>query len=125
MGEPSVLFLHSNSDDYLSDSVLHGLRLVLRERGVDVPRRDALYDDLPAQRRAQLYGRGFTLYGRLPDPGMRRDWWLERAVAGEFDVVVFGDIWRHWGNWLQLRPHVPRLARRGVRFAALDGGDGP
>lgn len=121
-----MLFLHANSEDYLADSLLHGLRLVLGGSVVDVPRRDALYDDLPAERRDALYGRGFTLYGRLPDPpGLQRDRWLDRVLEGEFEVVVIGDVHRNWAPWVRLRPHLARLNRLGVRIAVVDGGDGP
>jgi hypothetical protein len=124
MPGPRVLFLHANSEEYMADSLLHGLRLVLGEGVVDVPRRDALYDDLPSKRRAQLYGRGFTLYGRLPEVAVEREGWMDRALAGEFDAVVFADIWRFWAPWVQLRPHLRELRQKGVRLVAIDGGDG-
>jgi hypothetical protein len=125
MSVPRILFLHANIEDYLSDSLLHGLRLVLGEHVVDVPRRDALYDDLPANRRDELYGRGFSLYARLPDPGPDRQRAMSRAVAGEFDVILFADIHRNWGPWVQLRPRATALQRAGVTLVALDGGDLP
>lgn len=122
----ALLFLQANSEDYLADSLLHGLRLVLGEAVVDVPRRDALYDDYPPERRPALYGRGFTLYARLPEPpGIDRSGWLERALAGAFGTIVIGDIHRNWEPWLALRPHLRRLRELGVRIAAVDGGDGP
>jgi hypothetical protein len=124
MGLPRVLYLHANSEDYLADSLLHGLRLVLGDRLVDVPRRDALYDDLTPERRRNLYGRGFTLYGRLPELDVDRERWLLRTFEGQFQLVVIADIWRHWAPWVQLRPHLRELRRRGVRIAAVDGGDG-
>ena len=122
---PRVLFLHANTEDYLSDSLLHGLRLVLGERVVDVPRRDALYDDLPDERRSELYGRGFTLYGRLHDPAPDRQRPLLRVQDGEFDVVVFADIHRNWSPWVQLRPRLRALRRSGVTLVAVDGADLP
>jgi hypothetical protein len=121
---PRILYLHSNAEDYLGDALLHGLRVELGNDVVDVPRRDALYADLSEDRRARLYGRGFTLYGRLPEADVWRGWPYERALQGEFDLVVFGDVWRHWGSWLQLRPHLRELRRNGVTLVALDGGDG-
>ena len=42
----NVLVLHANGEDYLGDSLLHGLRTVLGADCVDAPRRDALYDDI-------------------------------------------------------------------------------
>ena len=125
MSAPYVLFLHGNVEEYLADSLLHGLRTVLGANLVDVPRRDALYRDFAPERRARLYGRGFTLYGRLPEVDVHRDRWLLRALEGEFDVVVFGDIWRYWAPWVQLRPSLRRLRRSGVTLAAVDGGDSP
>ena len=60
----SVLFLHANAEDYLADSLLHGLRSLLGADVVDVPRRDSLY---AVGDRSRVYGRGFTLYGTLPE----------------------------------------------------------
>jgi hypothetical protein len=122
--QPRVLFLHANSEDYMADSLLHGLRSVLGAGVVDVPRCDALYDDLPPERRRQLYGRGFTLYARLPEVDVDRQRWLYRVLAGEFDLVVFADIWRYWAPWVQLRPRLAELRRGGVTLVAVDGGDG-
>jgi hypothetical protein len=124
MSAPRVLFLHANSEEYMADSLLHGLRLVLGANVVDVPRRDALYDDLSAARRDALYGRGFTLYGRLPEVQVDREDWLGQVVTGRFDLVVFADIWRYWAPWVQLRPRLRELRRQGVRLVAVDGGDG-
>jgi hypothetical protein len=119
-----VLFLHGNGEDYLADSLLHGLRTVLGAACVDAPRRDALYDDLTDAGRAALYGHGFTLYGRLPEVDVDRQWPLERARRGEFDVVVVGDVHRNWGPWVWLRSHLRQLREHGTAVAVLDGGDG-
>ena len=90
---------------YLVTRSCTGCLLVLGDRVVDVPRRDALYDDLPAEERARLYGRGFTLYGRLPDPAPdRQRGRMGRVDAGDFDAVVIADIHRNWAPWVALRP---------------------
>ena len=44
---PRVLFVASDSSDYQSDTLFHGLRLILGERLVETPRRDPLYTDFP------------------------------------------------------------------------------
>jgi len=124
MPPPRILYLHGNSPEYMADSLLHGLRLVLGERVVDIPRCDALYDDLSPERRAEQYGRGFTLYGRLPDVDVDRMGWLDRAILGDYDFVVFPDIWRFWAPWVQLRPRLAEAHRHGVTMVAIDGGDG-
>jgi hypothetical protein len=120
---PRVLYLHANAEDYLADSLLHGLRGVLGDHLVDVPRRDALYDDLEPERRKQLYGHGFTLYGLLPDIDVDRERPLAGALDGAFDVVVLADIHRNWGPWLRLRPELGRLRACGTTIVAIDGGD--
>ena len=116
----SVLFLHANAEDYLADSLLHGLRSVLGADVVDVPRRDSLY---AVSDQSRVYGRGFTLYGSLPEIDVWRGWAIDRALRGEFDVVVFADIWRYWGPWAQMRSRLFELKRRGVTLVALDGAD--
>lgn len=116
----SILFLHSNAEDYLADSLLHGLRALLGDQVVDVPRRDTMY---AVEGEGRTYGRGFTLYGTLPELELWRGWPIDRALRGEFDVVVFADIFRYWGPWAQLRARLFELRRKGVTLAALDGGD--
>jgi hypothetical protein len=120
---PRVLFLHANAEDYLGDSLLHGLRQVLGENVVDVPRRDAMYDDLTEERRSTLYGRGFTLYGRLPEVDVDREWSMRRLLEGEFDLAVISDIHRNWSPWLRLRPELRTLRANGTGLVAIDGGD--
>ena len=116
----SVLFLHANAEDYLADSLLHGLRSLLGADVVDVPRRDSLY---AVEEQGRVYGRGFTLYGTLPDIDVAREWPIDRALRGEYDVVVFGDIWRYWGPWAQMRSRLLDLKLRKVTLVALDGSD--
>jgi hypothetical protein len=115
-----ILFLHANAEDYLADSLLHGLRGLLGADVVDVPRRDSMYsvDD-----QSLTYGRGFTLYGTLPEVPARRGWAIDRALRGEFDVIVFADIWRYWGPWAQMRSRLFELRRKGVTLVAVDGDD--
>jgi hypothetical protein len=116
---PRVLFLAPDTEDYLADSLLHGLRSLLGADCVDWPKREPLYATYPVERRRQLYGRGFTLYGGLlEDLETDRTRVLARARAGEFDVVVVGDVWRHWGWWAE-------LDGAGIRPVVLDGGDYP
>ena len=75
----SVLFLHANAEDYLADSLLHGLRSLLGADVVDVPRRDSLY---AVEDQSRVYGRGFTLYGTLPEIDVWRGWAIDRAMRG-------------------------------------------
>jgi hypothetical protein len=75
-------------------------------RVVDYPRCVFLDDDLPADVRARMHGRGFTLYGTRPkaegDAIDRTQVW-RRVRSGEFSKVVFSAIWRQYGLFLQNR----------------------
>jgi hypothetical protein len=116
---PRVLFVTTESCDYLSDSLVHGLRLLLSEQFVETPRRDPLYSDYPNEWRARQYGRGFTLYSGSLDPiEIDRTGVRERLEAGEFDLMVIGDIWRCYGTLLELLPLAGDTP-----IAVLDGVD--
>lgn len=116
--QPSVLFLTGDTDDYLSDSLFHGLRAILGPRVVDFPKREISYRSYPDVER--LYGRGFTLYGLLDDEPVDRRLAMDRARQGDFDLIVFGDIWRYFGGFVELLPWL-----RGTRLAFVDGADYP
>lgn len=114
-----VLYLHPGREDYLADSLFHGLRVLLGPQVVDYPKVDFAYDTYPQERRADLYGHGFTLYGLLPDLPIDRLRVFDRAINGDFDLVVFADIWGAFGTFVQL---VPELDER-TAVAVIDGAD--
>jgi hypothetical protein len=115
---PRILFLTTPHEDYLADSLLHGLKSLLGAEVVDFPKAEFLYDTYPSERRRALYGNGFSLYGLLPDIDVDRSGAIERAVAGEFDLVVFADIWGGFELFAELADRL-----RGRRVAVLDGAD--
>ena len=116
---PRVLFVTTDSSDYMSDTLMHGLRLLLGERLVETPRRDPLYSDFPPEWRKQQYGRGFTLYsGSLEPIEIDRSGSREHLADGDFDLLVIGDIWRCYGDFVELLP----LAGD-TRIAVVDGVD--
>ena len=114
---PSVLFLAEPGEDYVADSLFHGLRTLLGADAVDFPRREPLYIGGAPGRK--LYGRGFGLYRTLEDIPVDRERVLERAAAGEFDLVVTGAIWRDWQWWERAWETVGSAARHAV----VDGAD--
>jgi hypothetical protein len=83
--------LHSGAimNDYQSDCLFHGLR-TLGHQVVDSPKLTYMYDNYPHV--AQLYGKGFTLYGLLPDVAVDRDDIENRIRHHEFDVVVISRV---------------------------------
>lgn len=122
--DPPVLFVTADGPDYLSDSLLHGLRQVLGIGVLDWPRKDMLYADYPERFLASKTGRGFTLYRKLQsvDSLIDRGAVVARLRAGSFRYVIFGSIQRQYGLWLQLRPHI---FDEKITVAFLDGEDWP
>jgi len=92
--KPRILLLRSTYEDYLADSLLHGLRTVLGSNAVDFPKAEFLYSNYPESFRQSLYGRGFTLYLDLVDIPVQRSRIDDRLRMNEFDVVLFADLVR-------------------------------
>ena len=115
-----VLFLTESREDYLADSLLHGL-ISLGLEVVDYPRKQVLYAGHQACSVAPqlgVRGHGFTLYGLLPDRLVDRSFVIQRLEAGWFDLVVIGQIWRQWGQLLDLAPLLQKIP-----VVLLDGDD--
>jgi hypothetical protein len=116
-----VLFIGPGHDDFLCDGLFHGLRTLLGADAVDVPRIDHLYDGHPRERVRRLHGLGFTLAQLLGDDSdVDRDRGPHRAVDGDFDLVIFADIWRNFGAYVQW---MPPLRAAGVPMAVVDSAD--
>lgn len=115
-----VLFLTESREDYLADSLLHG-SISLGLEVVDYPRKEVLYAGHQACSVAPqlgIRGHGFTLYGLLEDRVVDRSFVIQRLEDGWFDLVVIGQIWRQWGQILDLAPLLQTLP-----VVLLDGDD--
>ena len=115
-----VLFLTESREDYLADSLLHGL-ISLGLEVVDYPRKQVLYAGHQVCSGAPqlgVRGHGFTLYGLLADRPVDRSFVIQRLEAGWFDLVVIGQVWRQWGQLLDLAPLLQQ-----VPVVLLDGDD--
>lgn len=115
---PRILFLTAPHDDYLADGLLHGLRTLLGTEVVDYPKAEHMYEGFSASAGEHVHGLGFTLHGLLPEIELNRHRVPDRAVDGEFDLVVFADIWHSFGRFVELAPRISK-----VPMAVLDGAD--
>jgi hypothetical protein len=89
-----VLYVCSGQgEDYQCDALFHGLRELLGADAVDANRIGSLYEQ-PADAIGSMYGRGYTLYGNLPNIEVDREKIETRIEALYFDLVIFGSIWR-------------------------------
>jgi hypothetical protein len=113
-----VLFLTEDREDYLADGLLHGLIQCADLAVVDHPRKTALYREGFQASPIGVRGHGFTLYGLLEERAVDRSCVPQRLERGEFDLVVLGQVWRQWGQLLDLAPWLQR-----VPVVLLDGDD--
>lgn len=113
-----ILFLTESREDYLADSLLHGLI----ELGCDVtdyPRKDILYSGKRSDRaRGLVRGGGFSLYGKLVDRDIDRTAIQQRIEAGEFEIIIIGQAWRQWGQLMDLASDIHECM-----LVILDGDD--
>lgn len=94
-----VLFISGGGGpDYQCDMVFHGLRSLLGTDAVDCNRLDYMYGatfEQDPNSKAKLYGRGFTLYGLLPNDDSVDRGDIERKITTKyFDLVIYGSIHR-------------------------------
>ncbi len=120
-----ILYL-SNSDrcDYMRDMLAHGLRSLLGPDLVDAVKIDTLYDTYP--NRGQLYGKGFTLYGLLPDIEVDRTEIDVKIKSHYFDLVMFSSVPRFNENhelFFLLGLVLESYPRNQIIF--IDGADDP
>ena len=115
-----ILFLTESREDYLADSLLHGL-ISLGHEVTDYPRKHILYRNFKSispSSTCGVRGSGFTLYGTLDDRIVDRSFIIQRLEQQSFNLVILGQIWRQWGQLLDLAPLLQT-----VPVALLDGDD--
>lgn len=117
-----ILYLTLETEDYVEDSVLYGLRMKYGADVVDFPKKESMYI---GGKDGVDYGGGFTLWGLLPDIAIDRDKMLEKIESGVFDVIIFANIYRqqdiytHWNVYLLLE----KMKNMGKKIVFIDGTD--
>ena len=118
-----ILFLTDDREDYLADSLLHGLISLGTHEVIDFPKKEVLYQgSFTEDQRHRLYGNGFTLYGLLQQRRVDRTLIWKRLETGWCDLVILGNIWRQFGLLNQL---TKSLEHQQTRLIILDGDDDP
>ena len=104
-----ILYLSAGSTpDYQCDALLHGLKSLYGAQVVDVEPAWFLYQKSFAARcpdPAQFYGRGFSLYGTLPELPVDRSDIPRKIQSRYFDLVIYGSIHRDQSHLWQVLEH--------------------
>jgi len=97
-----ILFISKfDLPDFQCDMIFHGLRSLFGSDVVDCNEAWYMYDDFRkywADRvpsRGMEYGRGFTLYGKLPKLNIDRTDIESKIKNHYFDKIIYGSIWRY------------------------------
>ena len=113
-----ILFISPTTEDYLAISILHGLKSILpSNRIIDFPKYASAYKTGCS---SSLYGKGFTIFGLLDDDEVDRWHILEKIYNEEFSLIIFSDIHRTFGTYIQLLPYLNYK-----NTIVLDGADTP
>ena len=87
-----ILYIAPDCDDYLSNSVFHGLRSVLGEDLIDSTKQSKLYKSCTLDLTNKVHGRGFTLYKLLDDIEVDRSDIRRKITSQYFDYIIYGVI---------------------------------
>ena len=114
-----ILFISAggNTQDYMRDCVFYGLRELFGTDVVDINRLDSMYMGAD---RSQMYGRGFTLYGELPNSDVDRTDIYNKVRTRYFDLVIYGSIHRSQDMLREVTSMYPPS-----RVCYIDGEDHP
>ena len=121
VSRPRVLFLATDSEDYLQDGCLYGLRQILGSNCIDYPRKDVMYQTCERPD-SDLYGRGFTMWKLLPDVAVDREDIVEKISRRYYDLIVFGSVCR---QKQLIKEIIPAAIRGRTQCVFLDGEDSP
>lgn len=96
-----ILFISKfDLPDFQSDMIFHGLRSIYGENCIDSNEAWYMYDDMRlvwnqrVPENGMSYGRGFTLYGRLPKVDVDRKNLQSKILDRVFDKIVYGSVTR-------------------------------
>ncbi len=88
-----ILFLTTKNQesqgDYLELTILLGLKAILGNNVIDIPKKKIIYGDFSKSAKNQLHGKGFTLLSeKIEDLDIKRD---EKSILEiKFDAIIIG-----------------------------------
>jgi len=100
-----ILFFTSETNDYMEDCLLHGLRQILDSDLIDYPKKKHMYKEQNNQK-SIVHGLGFTLPGLLPDIDIDRSNVIEKIRNNYFDYIIFPCIYRQYDIFADLHQNL-------------------
>ncbi len=114
-----ILFCHPVKGNYVSDGLFLGLRTILGNNCVDIPRCDIMYADLDEEKLKDTGNNGFYLYGRLTDTEpLKKARLVWQRELSKYDFFIIGNIWAQWEIFVEIALHVPS-----EKIIVIDGED--
>jgi hypothetical protein len=116
-------------EDYLQDMVLHGLRQIEDVESVDYPDSRVMYKSAWTSgeiERDKVYGKGFSVYGTLPDTNVDRTDVEDKIKNGYYDLILIGSFNHHQRDWGSPLPVLDELIFEHTptnKIAIIDGED--
>jgi hypothetical protein len=93
-GTGKILFLSEDPyPDYLRCSTLAGLKQLLGDRIIDIPKVEHIYTNYPGDAR-DLHGKGFSYTKVVEDFPVDRENIEKRIQNKEFDLIIYGSVHR-------------------------------
>ena len=90
-----LLYISTNEPDYLADCLFHGFYQLLGKDFTHNGRYDLMYKTLTtAESLSNSYGRGFTVWGNLPEYLNENDDIENKIKSKYFDLIVYGSFRR-------------------------------
>jgi len=96
-----ILFFTSETNDYMEDCLLHGLRELLGNNLIDYPKKEIMYRQTQ-DTSIPLHGLGFTLTGLLQNIDIDREDIFKKIQTNYFDYIVFPSIYRQYNLFKKL-----------------------
>lgn len=115
----NILFLTVNHEDYLSDSLFHGLRKIYGCNVVDFPKKSSMYKTVNIPNN-KIYGNGFSLYKTLDNIEVDRRDIREKIINNFFNFIVFSNFSEQFGYYLTYYQFL-----NSQNTVIIDGDDSP
>jgi hypothetical protein len=114
-----ILFLTLDNEDYLGESIFHGLRNIYGTNVVDFPKNRYMYNNCEIPNK-EIYGNGFSLYKTLVDLEIDRNDIDKKIISNYFNLIIFSDFSKQFEFYFKYRKYL-----NNKNTVILDGNDYP